>query len=362
MPIDANLLVFPQAYQPSASVSRRRDHRVAGAVLESVVQRLSPQADAIFVRQPLIDPHCPATSDLDLLIFGQVDGLLPERLRLPGSPATAPLIDLVWLPLDTLESPKTFAANGLIPHRLLSSRMVYDRTGYATKQCEAMRQQLYQPEIQRERITGFLDLGFLTTREVGITWDFPSLALFWLHVAHVACLAAMCDGLRGFCPNIYTRPLDYLRQLEQRSNLQLERTFIQALHLDVDPRPLRAPLQRIHAVVCKRFPEPRWPEAMKNSTRYEYRYFLAQDELDWRLSVAQELTARGDSVAATYYLRFWAYVLARIPMVHQRAHEGRGASYIWPKQAVRPALEALCPEILGDLEQILGGHPRVTIK
>jgi hypothetical protein len=289
-----------------------------------------------------------------------VDELIPQRLRLVVEPQISLMADLIWLPTNTLDHPETFATNGVIPYRLLNSRVVFDRTGHATRQCEAVRRLMYTSDIQKIRISGFLELGFYAVREIGVTWDFPGLALFWLHMAYAACLAALCDGFRLLCPNIYTRPFGWLRQAEERYPVQLEPPFIRCLHLETDPLALIDPLRRIYRTVSNRFPEPAWPSSMRSATRYEYRYFLDQDELDWRIRVAQELAASKDQAAATYYLRFWSYVLCRIPMVYRCAREGRNVSFMRPERAVRPALEADCPEILGDLSSILSGCPPVT--
>ena len=111
----------------------------------------------------------------------------------------------------------------------------------------------------------------------------------------------------------------------------------------------------MHAVISERFPEPQWPAAMRQMTRFEYRYFSSAEELEWRLAVAEEMISRGSPPAAVFYLRFWAYVLARVPMVHQRAREGVDVSFVRPSKAIRPELERLCPEVLRDLSSVLGG-------
>ena len=159
---------------------------------------------------------CPKTSDLDLLVFGQVNGLIPQRLRLPIDKDSVLMVDVIWLSPGTLDDPEAFATNGVIPHRLLTSHVVFDRTGYATRQREAVSRLIYRSDIQQKRVSGFLELGSYAVREIGVTWDFPGLALFWLQTACAACLAALCDGEQILCPNIYTRPFDWLRQVEER--------------------------------------------------------------------------------------------------------------------------------------------------
>src|SRR4029077_18351750 len=86
-------------------------------------------------------------------------------------------------------------------------------TGVAQRQARLVAGQMRRPAPPGARIAGILDLGFLTVREMGITWDFPALALFWLHVAYAACVAAIADAAGVLCPNVYSRPFDYARPL-----------------------------------------------------------------------------------------------------------------------------------------------------
>ncbi len=329
--------------------------------LHRSIQQLAPHADAIFAREPLLDPHTPMTSDLDLLVFGPVEELLPQRLQVQETEDCHPMVDLIWLPTSFLDQPEYFARQGVLPHRLLSSSVIYDSSGYATQQCKKVRRKMYDNTIQQDRITGFMDMGFYTVREIGVTWDFPALAMFWLHVAFAACLASMCDGIRHLCPNIYTRPSDYVKILTQHHYPLLEKSYIETLRLDGDMHAIIESLRRIYTVVAQQFPEPCWPSEMRQTTRYEYRYFSDRRELDWRISVAYELVARGNAPAAIFYLRFWAYSLARIPMVYQRAQEGCDVSFMRPARAVRPDLEQHCPEILDDLTRIWGGMLPISV-
>jgi hypothetical protein len=94
---------------------------------------------------------------------------------------------------------------------------------------------------------------------------------------------------------------------------------------------------------------------MRSATRAEYRYFAAKDELVLRVRAAREMLARGDQASALFYLRFHSYMLARIPMVHRCAREGRNVSFVRPERAVRRILAEECPEILEPLRYMLGG-------
>ncbi|MDX2435594.1 MAG: hypothetical protein QNL88_00975 [Acidobacteriota bacterium] len=331
-----------------------------GESLARAVKRLGWRAEAVFARTPLIDPHLPDTSDLDLLVVGDAEDFFPERLSL-GSVSPAPRrIDLIWLPRKNLDDVQDLARLGLVGHRVLSSEVVSDRTGYATQQRTALHTSFHDPQIQAQRIAGFLEMGFLTVQEVGVTWQYPALALFWLHMAYAACLAAIIDGAGAYCPNVYTRPFDSVRRAEAATHRDLESSIIKALHLHGEIRLLTGSLRNIYEVVSRSFPEPTWPDQMRQLTRYEYRYFASRTELEWRIRVAEEMSRRGSHPAAVFYLRFWAYALARLPMVSQRALERVDVSFVRPSRAVLPDLERLCPEILDDLTLVLGGGDRLT--
>jgi hypothetical protein len=84
---------------------------LAEATLKAAIRDLSSRATAIFVREPLLDPYFPKTSDIDLLIFSDVRELLPQRLRVTTKPA--PPVDLIWLPSNLLDDVDRFAVTEL---------------------------------------------------------------------------------------------------------------------------------------------------------------------------------------------------------------------------------------------------------
>lgn len=328
----------------------------AEAALREATARLAVRADALFVRQPLVDAQCPDTGDIDLLAFGPVDDLMPERLFLPEG-----AVDLIWLPTQSLDDPEKFAARGIVPHRLLTSRIVHDRTGRAERQARLVAERMFEPAVQAKRIAGLLEMGFLTVQEIGITWDYPPLALFWLHIAYAACLAALADGARSLCPNVYSRPFDYTDALERRTGLSLTTPYVAALRLQENPAAVDPVLRRIQAVVSARFPEPAWPSGAKGSTRSEYRYFGAPAETEFRIEAAGEMSRRGRPANALFYLRLMGYALARIPGVHDDSSRGETPAFLRPPRAVRPELEALCPEIVPDLALVLAGPEALDV-
>jgi hypothetical protein len=319
--------------------------------LDWALERVSPRARAVFLRTPIADRFCPTMQDLDLVVFGTVDGFRPERLWAPdGTP-----IDLAWYPEPLLERPESLAQSGLAAHRFQCSQLLWDAAGDANQRRQAFEQCLYKPDIQANRIAVFQDIGYLTVREVGVTWDFPALALFWLQMGHAACVAAMADACRLACPNVFTRPFGSIEALDLAIVPGVRAQFVRTLRLDGDPLPLIAPLRRMHRLILARYARPEWPATMRQATRAEYEYAIAEAELEWRIGVARELIRHGHTEAAIHYLRFWAYSLARVPMVWNRASEGHDIAFLRPERPVLPDLQAHCPEIVPDLTAILGG-------
>jgi hypothetical protein len=328
--------------------------QVQDAILQ-VIAAVQSRAVGILIRKPFVDVRFPDTSDLDFMVIADIEDLRSERLSIAAPDGTRIMTDLTWLPWAWVSDPELAATRGWVPHRLLSSSLVWDSGRDIAQLCEEIARHMYRSNIQHKRTSVFLDIGFQTVREIGITWDFPALALFWLHMSYAACLAAMIDGMRLLCPNVYTRPLDYLDEAERQVCPGLRGQWIEALHLDADPMRIIPALRRIHAVIATKFPEPDWPANIQEGTRLEYRYWLSREELEWRIAVALEMVQRGDTAAAIFYLRFCAYAIARIPMVHARSGEGRNVSFLRPEVAVLPELQRLVPEIVGDLGDVLAG-------
>lgn len=332
-----------------------QEQRLGADALSWAVAELGPRAHAIFARQPLIDPSLPHSSDVDLLVFANVPALLPERL---WPPAPLPPIDLIWLPENLLNDPGRLAAWGLIAHRLALSQSASDPSGTARAAAATVRERLRLPTVQAARIGGFLEMGYATVREVGVTWDFPALALLWLQIAWCSLLAAASDAAGALVPNVYTRPFDALERLADGAGGAHAALCAFVPHLAIETSPVEALIaatERLHANVSAAFPEPAWPEAYRADTRYEYRYYRCARELQGRLAVAREMLDRGRPGAAVVYLRFWAYSLARIPLVHRCAEENVDTAFGRPVRPMRLDLESVCPQILEDLALVLGG-------
>lgn len=325
--------------------------------IERAIAHDGEQAVAIHVRKPLSDRFTPRVYDVDLMMFAPLPAFRPERRHAAGPHDRA--LDIVWYPQSLLQQPEALAQLGLAAHRYMASEAVHDPQGLSATCSAAMQACFHRADIRSARWNVFLDVGWKTVREIGISWDFPELARFWLHMATASCVAFGLDGLGGFCPNVFTRPLLHLDEIEARTGLSLRAEVIDTLGLGQAPVPAIEALRRIHHVVSRRFAEPSWPDAMRGLTRAEYAYTIADDELAFRIAVARDMLAHGQPESALHYLRFWAYSLARIPMIHARAAEGVDAAFLQPETAVLPDLLAHCPEIVDDLRLVLAGGERV---
>src|ERR1043166_9691615 len=139
-------------------------------IVRQVTAALMPRAVAIFLRNPQIDPRFPQTSDLDLLVFAQVEDLRPEGMKWKHPEVTsATMIELTWLPSSWLRDPEALAAYGLISHRLLGSDLVFDAGVEALLGRDGVRRSMYRADVQQKRLAGFLEMGFLTVQEIGVT-------------------------------------------------------------------------------------------------------------------------------------------------------------------------------------------------
>lgn len=315
--------------------------------------------DALRVRSPLLlvrdsdEPFAVHPADVDVAAFDAIDDLRPERLGWASPAIDATPVDVTWLPLQWLDDPDALAGHGLIAHRLASSLVVHAATASMAAAVARARDHFHAAEARRRRILGFFEMGRLTVREIGVTRDAPSVALFWIHMATAACIAAAVDGSRRLCPNVYTRVVSYFDPAEE-AGVSVE-GCVEALRLDADVSVARAAVLRLHDTVSRRCPEPDWPGPMRHSTRFEYRYWIDPRECTWRVAVADALAQAGRPADALHYLRFLAYATARAVMVWQRAREGRDVSYLRPERAVGPELRRICPEVLDDLDLALAG-------
>jgi hypothetical protein len=340
----------------SASTLERRssDRTAVDRLIEGATRRLATRACAVLVRSPAIDAGLPETSDLDFLAFTEASDLYPERLGWNGDRESAGRpIDVTWLPSAWLDDPRALAARGLIAHRLLTSDLALPQRRDAAR-CRSVTSAFHErrsssaarPASSRWMATVRRSdhLGF-----PGAPWCTWLTQLAWRPASR----------LGRPCPNVYTRPLDYFRRSKSGSGEACAPGSSEPVSR---PGPSLAKLlcnEARHAVAAA--PEPSYPLACATARASSIAIGCAW-ELRWRVSAAEEMCRRGQAAAAVYYLRFYAYALARAPMVHARAREGRDVSYLRPERAVLPDLQRLCPEVIDDLNVVFAGTSSATVE
>lgn len=352
------MCAFERSFTPPVGLGGAGSRFTAALDPANLAACLAPRATAIFVRQADYEGAAGDDGDIDLLAFGATEELLVERRWPPTS--TDLSLDIIWLPETWLGDPVRLARYGLITHRLLSSSLLWAADARAEAAQIAVQGLFAAPDHQQARLTGYFDMAGLTVREIGITWDYPPLASFWLHMAWVACLAAMLDGAGALCPNIYTRPLPYVRRLEGlKAEPQIE-LLRQTLRLVDDVETLVDLVRQTAATVRRQVAEPAWPDVIRPAARAEFGYWLNAAETEERIRAALHMSRQGDTPGAIWYLRFCAYSLARLPVVYQHALEGTPTAFGRPARAMRPALEQICPQIVPLIGRILGGPVPLT--
>jgi hypothetical protein len=297
-----------------------------------------------------------AGEDIDLLVFDDGDDVRVQRLAPQGG---LPSLDLMCLPAALLQAPARLAAFGLVTHRLLGSTLLHDDSGHGATALAQVHTGWREPGACSSRIEAFLELARLTVQEVGVSREHPAIAMFWLHMAHAACVGALCDAAGLAAPNVYTRPLEHAARVEPFVGTELAAPMARTLRLHDNAAALEAPLRALHALVQAHCPEPAWPVAMREGTRSEFRYWRATGELQARLDAARGLPGP----AAVFYLRYTAYSLVRVAMVHARVAEGDQdhVPFVRPERRVGPDLAQHLPAALPLFEALLGGHDSVDL-
>jgi len=133
------------------------------------------------------------------------------------------------------------------------------------------------------------------------------------------------------------------------------------LHLDLEPSASITALKRVHEAVIARY-NLHPVRGMSERTWGHYEYSLSSLELQYRLAVAEALSRKGDFANANFYLRFWAYSIARCPVVCEEAEQGKDPNFYVPFKAFEESLLEACPEIIEPVSLILGDASRGEVE
>jgi hypothetical protein len=315
---------------------------------------LQPRSLGVLCRKPLSDEDTPEVSDVDLLSIWEGPEEYPERTTVEGSMGPI-FVDILWIPVSKMLDPTDAASYKILPHLLLESETVWTRSEAVGPLIQNIRLSMYEKSVWERRIGHQISFGNAALREAQKNLDFPPAALFFLQTAHSYYAMALADCLKQSTMALLTRPVTKLRRMAiQTDRYELESSLIGNLHLENEPSPSLDALDRVFSAVTAKC-STRQPQGVRGRARGHYGYSLSRLELEYRKMVAEALIRRRDRANANFYLRFWAYSLSRCPIVLEDARQGRNPSFYVPFGVFKEDLQAACPEIIDDVELILGG-------
>ena len=320
---------------------------------QKIMQELKPKALAIFHRKPLIDPEYPDVSDIDITAIWTQREEQPERIVI-DTPEGRVFIDVLWVPVSKMLNAEEAASYKTLPHLLLESEPLYVQTDTVQSIIDNIKQKTYEQTVWEHRIGHQLGFGDAAFEEAKKNLNFPPAALFFLQTAHANYIVALADSLKQSTMSLLTRPVTKLKQMTANSNPYLATNMETTLHLDVDPSPSISALKRIHLAVYQKCAQKQ-PYGVSNRTLGHYTYTLSPIETDYRLSFATALIKNNDLANANFYLRFWAYSLARCPAVLHEANQSKKPSFYVPIESLKTSINIELPKILDDIKTIMGG-------
>jgi hypothetical protein len=323
------------------------------AAVKDAARLIEPRSVGIFCRRPLVDGDLPEVSDVDLVSIWDRMEEWPERMVVEG-PGGRVFVDILWVPAAAMLDPVKAAGYRMLPHLLLESEEIWVRSEAVRDMARRIRDASREKGPWEYRLGSQIGFGDAALAEASRNLDFPPASLFYLQTASSYYLTALADSLGESVMHLVNRPMAGVRRLEAVTGCRLEQPLVEGLRLEGDPPASLAALGRVHTAVTARC-AARKLQGVNARTRGHYAYSLSPLELEYRNLVAAALIRRGDRSNALYYLRFWAYSLARCPVVLEEANDGRRPSFYVPFRPLGESLRTACPEILGDLATILGG-------
>ena len=306
----------------------------------------------ILCRRPILDEDCPEVSDIDLLSIWEKPEEQPQRLTIEG-PLGTTFVDVLWIPASKMLDAVEAASYKILPHLLLESETIWMRSESVGPLIENIRLSAYERSVWESRIASQLAFGDAALHEAVNNLTFAPAVLFFLQTAHSYYLMALANSLRKSTMGLVTKPFAKLRRMGAAKR-DLEEMLIANLRLGASPLGALEALDRIHGAVAAKCGQVQL-RGVAGRTKGHYAYTLSPLELHYRESVAAAFAWRGEHAAAGFYLRFWAYSLSRCPVVLEEARLGRNPSFYVPNRRLKESLLTACPEIVDDMELVLGG-------
>jgi hypothetical protein len=324
------------------------------------VDILKPSSLCVLSRKPLMDEDYPEVPEIDLLSVWSRTEEYPQRMTVLTSLGRI-YVDVLWVPISAMIDPLEVAGYRMLPHLFVESEMVWSKPGFVGPLIDEIRANTYEKAMWGKRLSSQLAFGDSALQEAKRNLSFPPGALFFLQTAHAYYMIALGDAIKESVTSLMTKPMTKLRRMDAATDSDLEELLLANLHLGLEPSASITALKRVHSAVSARC-NPRLVPGMSERTWGHYEYSLSGLELEYRLAVAESLSRRGDVANANFYLRFWAYSLARCPVVCEEAKQGRNPSFYVPFSAFKESLSEACPEIIEPISLILGDVSRGEVE
>jgi hypothetical protein len=320
---------------------------------EKIREQLEPYSLGILTRKPLVDEDCPEVSDLDVISIWESPEEMPER-RVVNTKQGRKFVDILWIPAAKIFDTQDAASYKILPHLLLEYTSLWMRSSAVNDVIENIKDHTYDNETWQTRIHHQINFGEAALEEAKKNIAFPPATLFFLQTAHSYFGMTLADSLKRSTMSILTRPMTKIQQIANMTNTNLDNLMRKNLHIEYNPKDSLLALRRVFNKVSAKCVGNRLMGTSLR-TRGHFEYSLSSLELEYREIVTKALISNRDFANANFYIRFWAYSLARCPIVLEEARQGRKPSFYVPFDPLSESVKATCPEILDDLKIILGG-------
>jgi hypothetical protein len=328
--------------------------------VKKAVDVLKHSSLCVLSRKPLMDEDCPEVPEIDVLSVWNRTEEYPQRMTVSTSLGRV-YVDVLWVPVSAMIDPYEAAGYRTLPHLFVESEMVWSKPGFIGPHIDEIRANAYEKAIWEKRLGSQLAFGDSALQEAKRNLGFPPGALFFLQTAHAYYMIALGDAIKESVTSLMTKPMTKLRRMDAATDSDLEEILLANLHLELEPSASIIALKRVHDAVSARC-SPHPVRGMSERTWGHYEYSLSSLELEYRLAVAEALSRRGDFANANFYLRFWAYSLARCPVVCEEAKQGKNPNFYVPFRAFEESLIEACPEIIEPVSLILGDVSRGEVE
>lgn len=254
---------------------------------------------AVLVREPLIDPTFPDTSDID--IFGidvSRDLGIETNRKIIGNRR----YDVMWFADSLMQHPDFTRFLGNLPHQLVATSVVREVGKYGTSLIQMMKDMIYTEGAIATRIKNHLNTASQALSVAGRMTN-PSEAFFFLTPASSGSIAALSDGKVSLI-NVQTKP--YLKLIKTQP--QLTDWFSDVCYLDRFDVNL---IQELGDAVSEDYEGWEIPSGFLAGREWKtsMHYYPHKDEVKYRVSVIKEMISKGDLMDAAHYGRVYAYTM-----------------------------------------------------